>query len=96
MSPNFLQLRHLRYFLGIVDAGSFTGAAGMLHVAQPALSQQMTALEAELSVELLQRSQRGIRQLPRAKSSIVRRHRSSGRWSSSAASSGRPENRKAW
>ncbi|WP_082747470.1 LysR substrate-binding domain-containing protein [Bradyrhizobium macuxiense] len=61
MSPNFLQLRHLRYFLGIVDAGSFTGAAGMLHVAQPALSQQMAALEAELGVELLQRSQRGIR-----------------------------------
>nr|WP_166309040.1 LysR substrate-binding domain-containing protein [Bradyrhizobium sp. 2S1]MCK7664749.1 LysR substrate-binding domain-containing protein [Bradyrhizobium sp. 2S1] len=61
MSPNFLQVRHLRYFLGIVDAGSFTGAAGMLNVAQSALSQQMTALEAELGVELLQRGQRGIR-----------------------------------
>ncbi|WP_420969599.1 LysR family transcriptional regulator [Bradyrhizobium sp. B120] len=61
MSPNFLQLRHLRYFLGIVDAGSFTGAAGMLNVAQPALSQQMTALEAEFGVALLQRGARGIR-----------------------------------
>ncbi|MFK4532147.1 LysR family nitrogen assimilation transcriptional regulator [Bradyrhizobium ottawaense] len=61
MSSNFLQLRHLRYFLGIVDAGSFTGAAGMLHVAQPALSQQIAALEADLGVELLRRSQRGIR-----------------------------------
>ncbi|WLB24700.1 MULTISPECIES: LysR substrate-binding domain-containing protein [Bradyrhizobium] len=61
MSPNFLQLRHLRYFLGIVDAGSFTRAAGMLHVAQPALSQQMAALEAELGVALLQRGGRGIR-----------------------------------
>lgn len=61
MSPNFLQLRHLRYFLGIVDAGSFTRAAGMLHVAQPALSQQMAAVEAELGVALLQRGGGGIR-----------------------------------
>lgn len=61
MSSSFMQLRHLRYFTGIVDAGSFCQAAATIHVAQPALSQQMAALEAELGVALLHRSVRGIR-----------------------------------
>ncbi|MGY4426074.1 LysR family nitrogen assimilation transcriptional regulator [Bradyrhizobium sp. JR6.1] len=61
MSSSFMQLRHLRYFTGIVDAGSFCRAAATIHVAQPALSQQMSALEAELGVALLHRSVRGVR-----------------------------------
>ncbi|MDA9543165.1 hypothetical protein ACM43_01030 [Bradyrhizobium sp. CCBAU 45321] len=56
-----MQLRHFRYFTGIVDAGSFCQAAATIHVAQPALSQQMAALEAELGVALLHRSVRGVR-----------------------------------
>ncbi|WP_456632703.1 LysR substrate-binding domain-containing protein [Bradyrhizobium sp. USDA 10063] len=56
-----MQLRHLRYFTGIVDAGSFCRAAATIHVAQPALSLQMAALEAELGVALLHRSVRGVR-----------------------------------
>jgi LysR family nitrogen assimilation transcriptional regulator len=56
-----MQLRHLRYFVNIVDAGSFSRAATTIHVAQPALSQQMADLEAELGVNLLHRSVRGIR-----------------------------------
>ncbi|WFU14879.1 LysR family transcriptional regulator [Bradyrhizobium sp. CB3481] len=59
MSSNFLQLRHFRYFVGIVDAGGLSRAARTMHVAQPALSQSMTELEAELGVVLLQRSSRG-------------------------------------
>jgi DNA-binding transcriptional LysR family regulator len=55
-----LQLRHLRYFVGIVDAGSFSRAAAAIHVAQPALSQQIAELEEELGVALLQRHARGI------------------------------------
>lgn len=61
MSSSFLQLRHLRYFLGVVDAGSFCRAAATIRVAQPALSQQLAAVEAEFGVALLQRSSRGVR-----------------------------------
>lgn len=64
MSSSFLQLRHLRYFLSIVNAGSFSGAAAAIRVAQPALSQQMTALETELEMKLLHRSARGVRPTP--------------------------------
>ncbi|GLS32317.1 LysR family transcriptional regulator, nitrogen assimilation regulatory protein [Mesorhizobium albiziae] len=55
-----MQLRHLRYFVSIVDAGSFTRAAATIYVAQPALSQQIADLEAGLGVTLLHRSVRGI------------------------------------
>jgi LysR family nitrogen assimilation transcriptional regulator len=56
-----MQLRHLRYFLRIVDAGSFSRAAATIHVAQPALSLQIAELEEELGVTLLHRSARGVR-----------------------------------
>jgi LysR family nitrogen assimilation transcriptional regulator len=55
-----MQLRHLRYFVRIVEAGSFSRAAQLVHVAQPALSQQIGELEVELGVLLLQRSARGV------------------------------------
>jgi DNA-binding transcriptional LysR family regulator len=55
-----LQLRHLRYFVKIVEAGSFSRAAATIHVAQPGLSQQIAELEEELGVALLQRHARGI------------------------------------
>jgi LysR family transcriptional regulator, nitrogen assimilation regulatory protein len=45
----------------IVDAGSFSRAASVVHVAQPALSQQIAELEERLGVMLLQRSARGVR-----------------------------------
>jgi LysR family transcriptional regulator, nitrogen assimilation regulatory protein len=56
-----MQYRHLYYFVKIVEAGSFSQAARTIHVAQPALSQQISELEASLGVPLLQRSARGIR-----------------------------------
>ena len=56
-----MQFRHLRYFVQIVDAGSFSRAAAAIHVAQPALSQQMAELEQRMGVSLLQRSTRGVR-----------------------------------
>ncbi|MER9305810.1 LysR substrate-binding domain-containing protein [Mesorhizobium sp. M0496] len=55
-----MQLRHLRYFVSIVDAGSFCRAAATIHVAQPALSQQIAGLEARLGATLLHRSARGV------------------------------------
>jgi LysR family transcriptional regulator, nitrogen assimilation regulatory protein len=56
-----MQYRQLYYFVRIVEAGSFSQAARTIHVAQPALSQQITELEASLGVPLLQRSARGVR-----------------------------------
>ena len=59
-----IQLRHLHYFVGIVDAGSLSRAASTLFVAQPALSQQMADLEQRLGVALLHRSARGVQPTP--------------------------------
>jgi LysR family transcriptional regulator, nitrogen assimilation regulatory protein len=56
-----MQFRQMRYFVNIVDAGSFSRAAATVHVAQPALSQQIAELEARLGVALLHRSARGVR-----------------------------------
>lgn len=55
-----MDIKALRYFLAIVDYGSLTKAAEVVGVAQPALSQQLTALEAEFDVQLLHRSSKGI------------------------------------
>jgi LysR family nitrogen assimilation transcriptional regulator len=55
-----MDLRQLRYFVRIVDLGSLSKAAGDLYVAQPALSRQVAALEAELKTPLLVRSVRGV------------------------------------
>jgi LysR family nitrogen assimilation transcriptional regulator len=55
-----MELRQLRYFVAIVDSGSLSRAASLVHIVQPALSQQMTQLEEELEVQLLQRSVKGV------------------------------------
>lgn len=54
-----MELRQLRYFISIVEAGSFSRAAIASHVVQSALSQQVAALETELGVQLLLRSAQG-------------------------------------
>lgn len=54
-------LRHIRYFKAVVDQGGFTRAAQMLHVSQPALSQQIKELEQSLGAQLLDRSGRQVR-----------------------------------
>jgi DNA-binding transcriptional LysR family regulator len=66
-----VQLRHLRYFARIVEAGSFSRAASVVHIAQPALSQQIAELEFDLGVPLLLRSARGVR--PTAEGDILYR-----------------------
>jgi LysR family transcriptional regulator, nitrogen assimilation regulatory protein len=52
--------RRLHAFMKIVDAGSITRAADILHIAQPALSQQVSALETQFKQQLLIRSKRGV------------------------------------
>ncbi|BAT59484.1 HTH-type transcriptional regulator CynR [Variibacter gotjawalensis] len=54
-----MQFRHLRYFVNVVEAGSFSRAAAAIHVAQPALSQQIAELEERFGAPLLKRSARG-------------------------------------
>lgn len=51
-----MELRHLRYFLAIVDHGSTTRAAEALLVAQPSLSRQVRRLEAEIGLQLFHHS----------------------------------------
>ncbi|MGC4008386.1 MAG: LysR substrate-binding domain-containing protein [Pseudomonas sp.] len=55
-----MELRQLRYFVGASEAGSLLQASARLHVAQPALSQQIAALESELGAQLFERSSRGV------------------------------------
>jgi LysR family nitrogen assimilation transcriptional regulator len=55
-----MDIRQLKYFIGIVECGSLSKAAEHLHIAQPSLSQHVLNLEAELGVQLLNRSSRGV------------------------------------
>ena len=56
----FMDTRRLHAFVKIVDIGSLTRAAAILHIAQPALSQQIVALETHFGKQLLVRSKRGV------------------------------------
>src|SRR6516162_1047517 len=55
-----MDIRRLRYFLGIVEQGSLSRAAEFLHVAQPALTLHLKRLEDEFGCELVERSSRGV------------------------------------
>jgi LysR family transcriptional regulator, nitrogen assimilation regulatory protein len=55
-----MNLRQLKYFVGVVEAGNMTRAAEQLHVAQTALGMQIRQLEEDLGVTLLIRHSRGV------------------------------------
>jgi LysR family transcriptional regulator, hca operon transcriptional activator len=56
-----MELRHLRYFMAVAEAGSLTLAAERrLHTSQPSLSRQIRDLEDQVGVELLRRGARGV------------------------------------
>lgn len=55
-----MNLRHLQYFVAVVDEGGFRQAAARLHVAQPALSRQVQAMESALGLTLVDRGSRRV------------------------------------
>jgi len=64
-----MELRHLRYFIAVAEAGSLTVAAEQrLHTSQPSLSRQIRDLENEIGAQLLTRRARGIELTPAGRS----------------------------
>ena len=60
-APQGIELRHLRYFVAVAEAGTFTHAAERMYVGQPTLSQQIRRLEEIVGTPLLQRRREGVR-----------------------------------
>lgn len=55
-----MNVRQLEYFSAVAEAGSISGAARALHVAQPPVSRQLALLEDELGVTLFLRTNKGV------------------------------------
>src|SRR6185436_21194947 len=66
-----MELRHLRYFVGVAEALSFTKAAEKLHTAQPSLTRQIKDLEEELGVRLLNRTKQQVTLTDEGRSFLV-------------------------
>jgi DNA-binding transcriptional LysR family regulator len=62
-----MELRHLRYFVAVAEMLHFRHAAELVHVAQPALSQQIHQLEEEIGVTLFARSHHKVQLTPAGK-----------------------------
>src|ERR1700760_2940731 len=73
-APQAIELRHLRYFTAVADAGSFTHAAEKMFIAQPTLSQQIRRLEQIVGTPLLHRRRDGV-QLTEAGSVLLEESR---------------------
>lgn len=72
IKPGTTEVRHLRYFLAVIEAGSFRQAARNLHVSQPTLSQQIQQLELQFEALLFERVNRRVRLT--AAGEILREH----------------------
>lgn len=67
-----MELRHLRHFVGVVEAGSFSRAAQVLNITQPALTRSIHILEHQLRAQLLHRQARGV--VPTEMGNLFLRH----------------------
>ena len=71
-----MELRHLRYFIAVAEAGSLTVAAQrMLHSSQPSLSRQIRDLEDDVGAQLLTRRSSLSRTRPRGKTIVGQTNR---------------------
>ncbi|MDN5654994.1 MAG: LysR family transcriptional regulator, partial [Kocuria sp.] len=59
-----MELRHLEYFVAVVDHGGVSRAAEALHVAQPTISQGLRVLDRELNADLFVRTGRRLTPSP--------------------------------
>lgn len=67
-----MELRHLRYFVAVAEAGAFSRAAARLRITQPALWRQVHDLERELGVRLFERAGRRVRVTSAGESLLLR------------------------
>src|SRR4051794_41941904 len=70
-----MELRQLRYLVALADERHFTRAAQREHIAQPALSQQIRRLEAELGLTLVERTTRRVAMTEAGKLLVARARR---------------------
>jgi DNA-binding transcriptional LysR family regulator len=71
MPPAF-DLRQLRYFVAVAEAGSFRAAAERLHISQPPLSRQVADLERALGARLFERRPSGVELTPAGRDALPR------------------------
>jgi DNA-binding transcriptional LysR family regulator len=84
-----MNLRQLKYFVTVVEAGNMTRAAEQLHVAQTALGMQIRQMEEDLGVALLVRHSRGV-EPTKAGSLLHAAHSRSSKWWKKPARTWRP------
>lgn len=67
--------RHLRAFIALAESGSFSAAAQLVHIGQPAMSQAVAGLESIAGVRLIERTTRSVRLTPAGEEFLVEAHR---------------------
>ncbi|HYP77909.1 MAG TPA: LysR family transcriptional regulator [Polyangiaceae bacterium] len=70
-----MSLAQIRYFVAVAEEGNVGRAAERLHIAQPPVSRQIQALEAEIGTPLFARTPRGMRLLPSGEEFLHRARR---------------------